>query len=59
MSEGTNLEDRPSAPNPDSILEAPPMKIIETERLRLRTLQMSDVEAITPIISHPDVMKWT
>ncbi|KAK0258001.1 hypothetical protein LTR91_012998 [Friedmanniomyces endolithicus] len=40
-------------------LEAPPLKVIETERLCLRTLQLTDAEAFLPIISRPEVMQWT
>ncbi|KAK0277780.1 hypothetical protein LTR35_009616 [Friedmanniomyces endolithicus] len=41
------------------ILEAPPPMVSETERLRLRTVQLSDAEAFLPIISRPEVMQWT
>jgi len=40
-------------------LEAPPLIVIETERLCLRTLQLTDAEAFLPIISRPEVMQWT
>ncbi|KAK0810026.1 hypothetical protein LTR91_016679 [Friedmanniomyces endolithicus] len=43
----------------NTILEAPPPMVLETERLRLRTLQLSDAEASLPIISRPEVMQWT
>lgn len=41
------------------LLEQPPIVTIESERLQLKTLQMSDVEAIMPITTDLEVMKWT
>ncbi|KAK1084528.1 hypothetical protein LTR33_002610 [Friedmanniomyces endolithicus] len=43
----------------NAIPEAPAPMVIETERLRLRTLQLTDAEAFLPIISRPEVMQWT
>lgn len=50
---------REMAENGSELLEQPPIVTIDSERLQLRTLQMSDVEAIMPIITDMDVMKWT
>lgn len=45
--------------NGSELLEQPPIVTIDSERLQLKTLQMSDVEAIMPIITDMEVMKWT
>lgn len=37
----------------------PPVVTIESERLQLKTIQMTDVEGIMPIVTDPEVMKWT
>ena len=44
--------------DPDSS-EIPTYTSIETERLHLRTVYVSDAEAIIPMISRPEVMCWT
>lgn len=40
-------------------LEPPPYTTFDTERLHMRTLLVSDAQAILPIISDAGVMKWT
>lgn len=40
-------------------LEPPPYTALDTRRLHLRPLQVSDAAAILPIISREDVMQWT
>ena len=40
-------------------LQEPEFCEILTDRLRLRTLQMKDVEKLMPILTCNDVMKWT
>ncbi|KAF2720964.1 acyl-CoA N-acyltransferase [Polychaeton citri CBS 116435] len=47
------------ADNTDSLLQQPPLAIIQTDRLRLRTLQMSDLDHVMPMVTDPEVMKWT
>lgn len=42
-----------------SLLEAPETRVIQTDRLHLSTLQMSDLEAIMPMITDDNVMRWT
>lgn len=41
------------------ILQQPPFVQIETKRLRLRTLQVSDAENVLPIVSKEEIMRWT
>lgn len=41
------------------VLEEPEFKEILTPRLRLRTVRVSDAEALMPLITRQDVMKWT
>ncbi|KAK4498101.1 hypothetical protein PRZ48_010757 [Zasmidium cellare] len=41
------------------LLEQPPIMTIESERLQLKTIQMSDLPAVMPIITDMEVMKWT
>ncbi|KAK4548869.1 hypothetical protein LTR36_008642 [Oleoguttula mirabilis] len=43
----------------DGTLEPPPYATIDTDRLHLRTLLVSDAEAIMSILSSEGVMKWT
>ena len=43
----------------EDFLQKPPKRVIETKRLRLRTLSISDVDGILPIISRKEVMQWT
>jgi len=40
-------------------LDAPRNRVIETERLRLRTLRLSDAEALVDILRREEVMRWT
>ena len=40
-------------------LEEPEFHVILTDRLRLRTLRVSDAEAMMPILSRKEVMIWT
>ncbi|CAK3904238.1 N-acetyltransferase p20 [Lecanosticta acicola] len=42
-----------------SVLEQPEITTIETSRLQLKTLQMSDLDAVMPIISSKEVMQFT
>jgi len=44
--------------DPD-FLEVPPMLVVETERLRLRTVRVADAAAIIPIITDETTMKFT
>jgi len=44
--------------DPD-FLQVPPMRIVETERLRLRTVRVADAAAILPIITDATTMKYT
>lgn len=44
--------------DPD-FLQPPPTKVIETERLRLRTVTLDDVDALLPIITDAATMKFT
>jgi RimJ/RimL family protein N-acetyltransferase len=44
--------------DPD-FLQVPPMRILETERLRLRTVRMSDAAALMPIVTDETTMKYT
>jgi RimJ/RimL family protein N-acetyltransferase len=44
--------------DPD-FLQVPPMRILETERLRLRTVRMSDAAALLPIVTDETTMKYT
>ncbi|KAM0718008.1 hypothetical protein Q7P37_006340 [Cladosporium fusiforme] len=44
--------------DPD-FLQTPPKTIIETERLRLRTVTLADVDALLPIITDEETMKFT
>jgi len=46
-------------PGTADFLEAPPFTTIETERLHLRTLSVTDAEAVLPILSSEEVMRWT
>ena len=41
------------------LLEQPPIVTIESERLQLKTIQMSDLQAVMPIITDMEIMKWT
>lgn len=47
------------ADHSSATLEPPPYTTFDTERLHMRTLQVSDAQAILPIISDAGVMKWT
>ena len=40
-------------------LEEPEYCVIETDRLRLRTLRVSDASLMMPILTDPEIMKWT
>ena len=44
--------------DPD-FLQVPPMRVVETERLRLRTVRVADAAAILPIITDATTMKYT
>lgn len=44
--------------DPD-FLQVPPMRVLETERLRLRTVRMSDAAALMPIVTDETTMKYT
>lgn len=44
--------------DPD-FLSIPPMTILETERLRLRTARVSDAKALLPVITDETTMKFT
>lgn len=44
--------------DPD-FLALPPMTILETPRLRLRTVRVSDVKALLPVITDETTMKFT
>ena len=44
--------------DPD-FLEPPPTTVIETKRLRLRTVTLDDVDALMPIITDRETMKFT
>lgn len=44
--------------DPD-FLQVPPMRVVETERLRLRTVRVADAAAILPIITDERTMKYT
>lgn len=41
------------------IPEEPPFHEILTERLRLRTVRVSDAESLMPLLTRMDVMRWT
>ena len=41
------------------ILKLPDHHVVETERLRLRTIYVSDAEVIMSILSSEEVMRWT
>ena len=41
------------------VLEEPAFHVILTDRLRLRTLRVTDAEAMMPILSRKEVMDWT
>lgn len=41
------------------VLQPPPFLSIETDRLYLRTLQVSDAEKLLPAISKKEIMQWT
>ena len=43
----------------NSNLVEPPYYELLTERLKLRTLRVSDAEAIMPILTSKEVMQWT
>lgn len=43
----------------DPILEAPPKRVFETERLRMRTTTMDDVDAMISIMTNPETMLFT
>lgn len=40
-------------------LEAPPKRVFESERLRMRTTTMGDVDAMIPIMTNPETMLYT
>lgn len=42
-----------------SLLEQPQIRTIDTDRLQLKTLQMSDLDAVMPLISSKEVMQFT
>lgn len=44
--------------DPD-FLQPPPMRTIETERLRLRTVTLQDLDALMPLITDRETMKFT
>lgn len=44
--------------DPD-FLQVPPMKVLETDRLRLRTVRVSDAVAVMPIITDETTMLFT
>lgn len=44
--------------DPD-FLQVPPMRVVETERLRLRTVRVADAAVILPIITDATTMKYT
>lgn len=44
--------------DPD-FLQAPPMRTIETERLRLRTVTLQDLDSLMPLITDRETMKFT
>lgn len=44
--------------DPD-FLQVPPMRVVETDRLRLRTVRVADAAAILPIITDATTMKYT
>ena len=44
--------------DPD-FLEVPPMLVVETVRLRLRTVRVADAAAVMPIITDDTTMKFT
>lgn len=44
--------------DPD-FLQVPPMRVVETDRLRLRTVRVADAAAILPIITDERTMKYT
>jgi len=44
--------------DPD-FLQEPPMLVVETERLRLRTVRMTDAAALIPIVTDETTMKYT
>lgn len=44
--------------DPD-FLEVPPMTVLETDRLRLRTVRVADAKAIMPMITDKVTMKFT
>lgn len=44
--------------DPD-FLEVPPMLVVETERLRLRTVRVADAAAIMPMITDKTTMRYT
>ena len=44
--------------DPD-FLQVPPMLVVETERLRLRTVRMADAAALLPIVTDETTMKYT
>lgn len=46
------MQDLPSS-------DVPPMATFESARLRYRTVQMSDLQAIKTIISRKEAMQWT
>lgn len=44
--------------DPD-FLQVPPMRVVDTDRLRLRTVRVADAAAILPIITDATTMKYT
>ena len=44
--------------DPD-FLEVPPMQVVDTARLRLRTVRVADAAAIMPMITDKTTMKFT
>ena len=42
-----------------TLLEQPPIHVINTERLHLKTITMDDLDNIMDIITDMRVMKWT
>lgn len=40
-------------------LEVPPLVVLDTDRLRLRTLQVSDTQRLLPLLARKEVMQWT
>lgn len=46
-------------PDSDETLSEPEYCEIFTDRLKLRTLRVSDAAALMPLLSRQEVMRWT